>query len=246
MGKPAAVYDIRNLVKRRGVAGKGFELCVPNLTIRTGEVVLLRGPSGCGKSTLLDMLAFALEPDAVEAYLFRPSKQDVNDIRQIWMRKEIDLLGRLRGLNIGYVLQTGGLLPFLTARENIELPCRLLGQPGEARLARLAQRLDIEQELDKKPSQLSVGERQRVAIARAMVHGPTLVLADEPTASVDPVNAQAILDLLLGLVRGFGVTAIIASHDWNPAPAPDIRIVNHRIERAGKLTRTLFWTQADT
>jgi putative ABC transport system ATP-binding protein len=139
------------------------------------------------------------------------------------------------------VLQTGGLLPFLTARENIALSCRLLGTDPAGIIERLAERLGIAAQLDKHPGQLSVGERQRVAIARAMAHRPSVLLADEPTASVDPVNAAAILDLLLELVRQAGVTAVIASHDWHPERIPGVQVLGHRIERDGETTRSLFW-----
>jgi putative ABC transport system ATP-binding protein len=133
------------------------------------------------------------------------------------------------------------LLSFLTARENISLTCRLLGRHADRRIADLAQRLNITPQLDKLPRQLSVGERQRVAIAHAMAHVPSVVLADEPTASVDPVNARAILRLFLEIVRQAGVTAVIATHDRQPDYLTDARVLSHKIERDGELTRSLFW-----
>lgn len=235
------IFACRELVKRRSGTGANFELRVPELRIFSGEVVVLRGPSGCGKSTLLDLLALALQPDAAEVFTFRSEHRASADIQRLWQGRELDQLARLRGQNIGYVLQTGGLLPFLTARQNITLSCDLLGRdPGE-RLIGLARRLNITTQLDKLPRQLSVGERQRVAIARALAHGPSVVLADEPTASVDPLNARAILDLFLMLVRHSGATAIIATHDWRSESAAGIRVLNHRIEREGDMTRSLFW-----
>ncbi len=240
------VYVCRELVKRRlaateGVAA-GFELRVPRLKIHAGEVIVLRGQSGCGKSTLLDLLALALRPDTAETFSFRPEHREPTDLLRLWSRGDLNALGRLRGERLGYVLQTGGLLPFLTARENIALACRLLGRNPGGQIERLAERLGITAQLDKRPGQLSVGERQRVAIARAMAHRPGVILADEPTASVDPVTAVAIRELLLELVQKSGMTAIIATHDWMPeATLSGVQVLEHRIERDGALTRSLFW-----
>jgi putative ABC transport system ATP-binding protein len=241
MAPSPPVYLCRDLVKRRQAGGTGFELRVPELKIRPGQVVVLRGESGCGKSTLLDLLALALTPDGAEAFSFRPEHHEPADLMRLWARRDLDQLGRLRGAHIGYVLQTGGLLPFLTARENIALACRLLGRDPGGLVERLAERLGILAQLDKHPGQLSVGERQRVAIARAMAHRPSVVLADEPTASVDPVNAAAIMDLLLELVRQAGVTAVIASHDWHTEAIHGVQVLKHRVERDGDTTRSLFW-----
>jgi putative ABC transport system ATP-binding protein len=245
MAASPPVYVCQDLVKRRGAGqgagAAGFELRVPSLKIRPGEVMVLRGASGSGKSTLLDLLALALRPDGAGTFSFRPEHRDPTDLMRLWARKDLDGLGRLRGAHLGYVLQTGGLLPFLTARENIALSCRLLGRDPGGRIERLAERLGISAQLDKLPKQLSVGERQRVAIARAMAHRPRVVLADEPTASVDPVNAVAIRDLFLELVQQSGITAVIATHDWQPGAVPGIQELAHRIERDGDTAVSFFW-----
>jgi len=241
MPGPQSIFVCRALVKRRAGAGADFELQVPELRILAGEVVILRGMSGCGKSTLLDILSLALQPDAAGAFSFRPGERPPIDVRRLWREHNFDGLGHLRSAHIGYVLQTGGLLPFLTARENIGLPCDLLGRDPSDQIIALAQRLGITGQLDRLPRELSVGERQRVAIARALVHRPSVVLADEPTASVDPINAGEILGLFLDLVRQTGVTAIIATHDWQPDSLRGVRVLSHRIECSGKTTRSFFW-----
>jgi putative ABC transport system ATP-binding protein len=235
------IFHCRGLVKRRAGPGASFELRVPELDIFPGEVVVVRGVSGSGKSTLLDILALALRPDTAETFTFRPGSRPPADVRRLWVERRLDELGRLRGTHIGYVLQTGGLLSFLTARENIVLACRLLGREAERSISELTRRLNIAAQLDKLPRQLFVGERQRVAISRAMAHAPCVVLADEPTASVDPVNAAAILELFLEIVRQMGVAAVIATHDWSPDSEARARLLNHRIERDGGITRSLFW-----
>jgi len=241
MAPSPPVYLCQGLIKRRVGGGTAFELLVPELRIAPGEVVVLQGASGSGKSTLLDLLALALRPDRAGIFSFRPEHRAATDLWRLWQRDDLDGLGQLRGTHIGYVLQTGGLLSFLTARENIALSCRLLGRDPGGLIERLAERLDISAQLDKRPGQLSVGERQRVAIARALAHRPGVVLADEPTASVDPLNAARILDLFLQLVRQSGACAVIASHDWRSEQLPGVRMLEHRIERDGDLTRSLFW-----
>ena len=235
------VYLCQGLTKRRAGGGTVFELEVPELRIAPGELVVLRGQSGCGKSTLLDLLALALRPDRAAAFSFRPEHRGASDLWRLWQRGDLDAMGALRGTHIGYVVQTGGLLSFLSARENIALSCRLLGRDPRVAIDRLAERLGIETLLDKRPGQLSVGERQRVAIARALAHRPVVVLADEPTASLDPHNAARTMDLFLDLVRQSGASAVIASHDWEPAATPGVRVLEHRLEREGDLTRSLFW-----
>lgn len=234
------VYECRDLSKRWDGPLGGFELRVPELRIRPGEVILVSGPSGCGKSTLLDLLALALRPGAASVFRFRANHGAAAEVMQLWDRGDLDALGRLRGMHLGYVLQTGGLLPFLTVHENIELPCRLLGRTVEPTTSELARRLGIGTQLNKRPAQLSVGERQRVAIARALAHRPSVLLADEPTASVDPLNAAAIIELLLDLVRWTGVTAVIASHERHEALVGKVRVLEQRLERSGGLSRSLF------
>ena len=102
--------------------------------------------------------------------------------------------------------------------------------------------LDIAGQLDKWPAQLSVGERQRVAIARALAHRPRVVLADEPTASLDPINASGIMGLFLELVEQLGITAVIATHDSRPGTEGSFTVASQRLERAGPVTQSFFWS----
>jgi putative ABC transport system ATP-binding protein len=229
--------------RRSGPGGVTFELHVPELTIVEGEVLVLRGASGCGKSTLLDILAAALRPDTAATFELMPEEGPAVDLAALWRRGDLAALTRVRGEAMGYVLQTGGLLPFLTVADNIRLPARLLGRPPDGAAEDLAGRLGIARHLRSLPGKLSVGERQRVAIARALAHRPRIVLADEPTASVDPLSADIIFGLLLEAVSGLGVTAVIASHDWDRIADKGLKVASHRIERdeAG-VTRSYFWT----
>jgi putative ABC transport system ATP-binding protein len=134
------------------------------------------------------------------------------------LNKPESVLSMLRRREIGYVLQSGGLLPYLTVRENILLPCLLNRHPAERaerEAERIAELLGIGEQLTKKPAHLSGGQRQRVAIARAMAHAPCQVLADEPTAAVDHLTALEIRDAFRALAREQGVALVMVTHDRN-------------------------------
>jgi putative ABC transport system ATP-binding protein len=211
--KDEEVFHLTN-VNKRWPGVQGFTLAVPELIVRQGEKVALVGMSGCGKSTLLDLLAMVLRPDEAGQFDFFSQQGQKQDIMEAWTRKKLSRLARIRMEHIGYILQTGGLFPFLSIRENIGISLMGLGLPVNDAVEDMAKRLHIERHLNKYPGQLSVGERQRVAIGRAMAHRPSLVIADEPTASLDPINAEDIMDLFSALADEKGVTLIMATHDW--------------------------------
>ncbi|MBP2295257.1 ABC transporter ATP-binding protein [Azospirillum rugosum] len=238
MTAAGVLYDLRDVRKARGGARGRFRLDIPELTVLRGEVVIVRGPSGCGKSTLLDLLAMTLRPDDAERFTFDPGQGPVS-IHASWRHNQ-DGLSSLRGAFVGYIVQTGGLLPYLSARENIELPARLAGRYDPQRVRALAEHLDIAHLLARSPGSLSVGERQRVAIARALAHDPGVVIADEPTAALDPVNAEVTFRLLLELVTGIGTTAIVATHDPNRGAGSGFALIEPVLERSGDDIRAVF------
>ena len=230
------LFKLRNLRKEWRAPDETFRLSVPKLHIEAGDQIAILGESGCGKSTLLDILAMTLEPDSAEHFSFQPRGASQQDIQQIWQQRQLDRLAGLRGHHIGYVLQTGGLLPFISVRENIELPRKLNGLPIDGSCETLCQRLKISDQLDKLPALLSVGQRQRVAVARALAHQPSLVLADEPTASLDPHTAGEVMDLFIDLAQERGTTLIIASHDWQRMGELGLTLLKHQqSERSGEL-----------
>jgi putative ABC transport system ATP-binding protein len=206
------VFSLRDVEKTYDAGGTRFELKVPRLDIARGSKLALIGESGSGKSTLLELLAMILMPTRSEKFYFSPQKEMPSDLGAVWRERGSNELSELRSRYIGYVLQHGGLLPYLTVRKNIELPRVLLDLPVDSVAADLAAKLGIARQLDKLPSALSVGQRQRAAIARALAHEPPIVIADEPTAAIDPVNSQLILDHFVDLVEELGVTLILATH----------------------------------
>lgn len=201
-GRVSSVLDIHNLRFRRA---SGFGLHVPSLQLGHGQTALLWGASGTGKSTLLWLVAGLLQPQA--------GTLEVAGERLDAMR-ESDR-DRIRARRIGLVFQTHHLLPDFTAEENVAMALMAAGEPerGHRERARgLLASLGIERP-EAPASQLSVGQQQRVAVARAIACRPALVLADEPTASLDQANAQATMQLILDACRQAGAALLCASHD---------------------------------
>lgn len=218
------------MVKSFESGGTEFRLSVPQLDIPSGAKLAFVGESGSGKSTLLELLAMILRPTRSETFDFRPVIDgESHNIVAAWDSADADYLSELRSRHIGYVLQSGGLLPYLTVRDNINLSRRLLYDTTKDVAGYWADRLNIAGQLDKQPSELSVGQRQRVAIARALAHDPSVLIADEPTASVDPLNAERIMELMVGLVDEMGVTLIVASHAHGLMQRVGLHMIDHEI-----------------
>ncbi len=224
------VYNLKNVVKERITDGIGFRLVVPDIQISAEENIALVGHSGCGKSTLLDMLALILAPDESEQFDLHPVGGKDDNIGQLWKRSRQGPLSQIRKRHIGYVLQSGGLLPYLTVRENIELPRKLLKLPDDDSINSLSRVLGIHRQLDKLPGLLSAGERQRAAFARALSHRPSILLADEPTAALDPITAQKIMAVVMEVIRGLKITLITASHDWAHVYKMELRTLKQESE----------------
>ncbi len=224
------IYSLKNVVKSRLVDGAGFRLNIPSIEINAQENVALVGHSGCGKSTLLDILALALHPDSSDEFNLSPNETETFDLENLWKKKKQNAMAKIRKQHIGYVLQQGGLLPYLTVRENIELPRKLMNMPEDDSTRSIARIMGIHRQLDKLPGLLSAGERQRVAFTRALSHRPTILLADEPTASLDPITARKIMAVVMELVKGLKITMITASHDWAHVYKMDLRSLHQEAE----------------
>jgi putative ABC transport system ATP-binding protein len=210
----APMVYLEGLIKTRTQSESVFELHVPRFTVLPGQMVAVIGESGCGKSTLLDIIALVMAPTRVARFEVASSSGRIHDVAELWGQGGEGELARLRRDCFGYVLQTGGLLPFLSVGQNIRLPGRIKGVAvSDARLRALAARLGVEHCLERMPVALSIGQRQRVAILRALVHQPRLVLADEPTAAVDKTRARAIIDDMHKLATEEGVAVVVVTHD---------------------------------
>lgn len=174
--------------------------------IEKGELVSLVGPSGSGKTSLLNILGC----------LDRPTSGTVRVEGKDLFQMSDQELTRFRATSLGFIFQSFNLFDLLSARENVEYPLHLNAIAKEERHTRAAEalaRVGLEDKANRRPDQLSGGEKQRVAIARALVHTPALVLADEPTANLDSKTGQTIIQLLTTLNRDLGATFLIATHD---------------------------------
>jgi len=213
-------------------AGSRFTLLVERFEVAQGSRVAVVGPSGCGKSTLLALMALALRPDAGDVLTLAGV-----DALALWRAGRGDALAAQRAGYVGFVPQTGALLPFLSLRDNIALPQRILGRPDAARVTALAKCLGISTILDRMPAAVSVGQRQRAAVARALAHRPGVVLADEPTASVHPAQADEILGLLTRIAAEDGAALVITTHDAARAAAAGYAIAPCRPDADAARTR---------
>ncbi|TSA05931.1 MAG: ABC transporter ATP-binding protein [Deltaproteobacteria bacterium] len=179
-----------------------------SLSIAAGDLVALMGPSGSGKTTLLLCVSLILEPTAGTVVF------DGDTIYQDgWTGFDVR---RLRREKIGFIFQTSNLIPFLTARENVLLPQDLVGVKGEVaenRAEELLEYMEVAERADYLPPLLSGGEQQRVAIARALANRPRLILADEPTASLDTARGKRVMDLLKKVARENQTAVIAVTHD---------------------------------
>lgn len=213
MFTPSKMPAIRvtRLVKKRKQGEFEFELQVPSIEVQHGEFVAIVGESGCGKSTLLDVLGLLLKPTSAEQYqLHDPQKDEMRDVLELKDYHHSLIRRRL----IGYVLQTGGLLPYLKVKDNILITPRINGTKRAMAFIRpICERLKITDQLGKYPAHLSGGQRQRVAIARALAHNPPFILADEPTAAVDKITAREIRNTFKELSSEMGVTVFMVTHD---------------------------------
>lgn len=212
---PLALIGIERRFKQ--LDGELTVLDGADLTISNGEMVALVAPSGAGKSTLLQIAGLLEKPDAGEVYIAGRSCAKANDETRTLLRR----------LEIGFVYQFHHLLPEFDALENLVLPQMIRGMPTDKareRALQVMQYLKIGHRATHHPTELSGGEQQRVAIARAVINAPRVLLADEPTGNLDPDTASHVFDALMGIVRGSGLGALVATHNMELAAKMDRRV----------------------
>lgn len=204
------IIVVKDLIKyyNQGKDNQVFALKGINLTLNKGESVALVGVSGSGKSTLLHIIG-AMDNATSGEYIF--SGQDVTKLG-------VDGLAGLRADKIGFVFQQYGLLSDSTVEANIKLALCFLrdkkqAKEAESRIDETLAKLGISELKGRKVRELSGGQKQRVAIARAMIKNPELIIADEPTGALDRNTANEITDVLISLVKEYGTTLIVATHD---------------------------------
>jgi len=176
-------------------------------SLERGGFLAIVGPSGSGKTTLLGLLAGLDRPTNGRVVL---DGHDLGDMSE-------DDRARLRSAKVGFVFQSFHLIPTLTARENVQVPLELRGDPAEARAQELLERVGLGDRGHHYPTQLSGGEQQRVALARAFSAGPQILFADEPTGNLDAKTGGSIIDLMMTLNRELGTTLVMVTHDHDLA-----------------------------
>jgi putative ABC transport system ATP-binding protein len=224
----AAVLEARSVTKTyevdnnqiRAVDGVSLEIC-------PGEFVALVGPSGSGKTTMLAMLAGLLAPTQGNVIISGRELGQMNDSERTRFRRE----------KVGFTFQRNNLVPYLTVEENVELMLKLsnrLTKKSKEHAKQLLVRLGLGDRLKNLPSQLSGGQQQRVAIARALVHRPDIVLADEPTASLDTERAFQVVETFAGLIHAEDLAGIMVTHDLRMCQYVD-KIIQMRDGKIGRI-----------
>lgn len=223
----ANAVEARTVIKTYP-AGSGTINAVDGVTLdlETGQFLALVGPSGSGKTTLLAMLAGLLAPTSGHITIAGRDLGRMKDRARAAFRRR----------NIGFTFQANNLVPYLTALENVELMLRLNREnkaAGKRRARELLVRLGLGERMHSLPRQLSGGQQQRVAIARSLINQPTLVLADEPTASLDTERAIQVVQTLADLVHDEGRAGIMVTHDLRMVPYADrvIQMVDGSVAR---------------
>lgn len=208
MKRPAGIS--LHAVSRHHDTAAGTVKAVDGITLEVagGASLAVTGPSGCGKSTLLGLIGGLEAPTAGRVVVGGHELSALSERRRVGVRRR----------HLGLVFQSDNLLPFLTATENVAQQLVLAdGLGGGARCLELLADLGLEDAADKLPDQLSGGQRQRVALARALVHRPAVILADEPTGSLDGSSAATIVDLLVAAQHETGATLVVVTHDHTVA-----------------------------
>jgi putative ABC transport system ATP-binding protein len=199
--------EVKNVVKTfQADSGEIRAVDDVSFAVEAGEFVALVGPSGSGKTTMLSILAALLTPTDGQVLIDGVDLARMSETERVVLRRE----------KIGFTFQSNNLIPYLSAQENVELMIRLnnkFDRAAKVRSSELLSRLGLGERLNNLPAQMSGGQQQRVAIARALIHAPTVVLADEPTASLDTERAFQVVQTFAALIHENNRAGIMVTHD---------------------------------
>jgi putative ABC transport system ATP-binding protein len=186
-----------------------------SLDIQTGKMTAIIGRSGAGKTTLLNLISGLDTPTEGDVWINKVNLFKLSETDRLRMRRQ----------HIGFIFQNFGLLPLLSAAENVGVPLRMRGVPRETRIGRVEKALKwvgLEQRKRHRPYELSGGEQQRVAVARALASQPRIILADEPTGQLDTQTGRQVLDIMRTLTERLGITLVIVTHDEDVIRTADV------------------------
>lgn len=218
MNKNTPTLEIKNVYRSFKQGSQTLDvLRGVDLDIEKGEIVALLGPSGSGKSTMLQIAGLLEKPTKGEIYLDGQKCSKLGDAMRTALRRDY----------LGFVYQYHNLLADFDATENVMLPQLIAGanmKVAKEKAQWLLKRLGLEKRFKHRPTELSGGEQQRVAIARALANTPKLLLADEPTGNLDPKTAEAVFVELLAIVKETGLSAFIATHNYELADKMDRKV----------------------
>lgn len=218
MSNQAPVLELKNLYRSFKQGSQNLQvLRGVDLDIEKGEVVALIGPSGAGKSTLLQIAGLLEKPTKGDIYLDGQNCSKLGDTLRTELRRDY----------LGFVYQYHNLLADFDAMENVMIPQLIAGatsKEAEERAKWLLKKMGLEKRFRHRPAEMSGGEQQRVAIARALANMPKLLLADEPTGNLDPKTAETVFSALLAVVKETGLSALIATHNFDLADRMDRKV----------------------
>ncbi|WP_221566511.1 ABC transporter ATP-binding protein [Alkalihalobacillus sp. TS-13] len=224
------MIEVKGLSHQFKIGKKGKETVIPvlddiNLKVNAGEIVTIVGRSGSGKSTLLNLISGYIQPTEGEIFIDNQKVTDFNESK--WADFRLN--------NLGFIFQSFQLIPSMTAFENVELALTLKGVKEKERKAqteKMFKKVGLEKFMDHYPSELSGGQQQRVSIARALILNPPIILADEPTGSLDSETEDELLDFIKQLNHELGITFLIITHDDKVAQIGDrvIEIVDGALD----------------
>jgi putative ABC transport system ATP-binding protein len=241
--RPPAMLRLRDVVVSRhdSVAGRDFRLEVDSIDLLRGDRMGIVGQSGSGKTTLLALLGLLGWPERIGTFEMSPDADGrMLDLGPPIRDRQASVLAAIRSRVLGFVLQEGGLLPWLTVAENARLAVELAGQrmaPGLSRTRALAAEMGIDGLLHRYPATLSGGQRQRAAVLRALATGPRILLADEPTAALDPETSEDVMGAIVRSAAETGAALIVVSHQATLLQTHGFTLKHLVVERGPRETR---------